>query len=232
MSRKDDASRGTRRRLGQFLLLLLWVYLVLYPLPWLLPVSVARILAPPVAVLAPPQAELFRDLPTAREIEQEVYRLLPYRYDWEVHRVPWYFPTLPEVLEKGQGDCKARFLLLASVLETRQIPYEIRVSPTHIWVDYEGKTESPYENPGVTMLWTDGEGQRRLQRPEVDWGESWQSFRAGFWDVMPGERKVLLLAGFPVVYGIPWWRKARPRGTARMARGRRGKKPDHGRYNM
>jgi len=61
--------------------------------------------------------------------------------------MPWYCPTIKKVLERGEGDCKARALVLASVLEAKNIPYQVHSSPIHVWVDYEGK-----QRPQLRML--------------------------------------------------------------------------------
>lgn len=110
--------------------------------------------------------------------------------------MPWYFPTAEQVLERGEGDCKARALILASIFEAKGIPYEISLSPMHAWVDYEGKRESSIENPEVKFYQRDPEtGERWFQVPDIDPGEVLDSFWQGFWHPMPGLRKALLVLG-------------------------------------
>ena len=110
--------------------------------------------------------------------------------------MPWYFPTVEEVLEKGEGDCKARALVLASIFELKNIPYRLNLSPIHAWVDYEGKAETSIENARVKFYQQDPEtGERWFQLPEIDLREIMDSFRRGFWHPMPDGRKALLISG-------------------------------------
>jgi len=110
--------------------------------------------------------------------------------------MPWYCPTVEQVLEKGEGDCKARALLLASVLEAKNITYQIRLSPIHIWGDYEGKNETSIENTQVEYYQYDPQtGERRFQIPHIALSEVVDSFWQAFWDPMPDGRKVLLISG-------------------------------------
>ena len=183
----------------KLVLLFCWVFLVLYPLPWLLAVSMYRLYRPPLdSVVVTEMAEQMQGK-TAAEIEAFVYQALPYRFDWEVHGMPWYFPTLDEALKKGYGDCKARYLLFVSLLENMNIPYEQRISPTHIWVDYEGKNSTPVENAQVTLRKVDQHGVAKWQLPRIDLARSWNSFVQGFWEVMPLSRKITMVVGIPVV---------------------------------
>jgi len=88
------------------LIALLWIFLVLYPNPFNLIPSLQRIFNPdidPVSV-----EPLSRDLPSDPvAIESAVLQQIPYCYDWEIYGMPWYLPTVEEVLERGEGDCKA-----------------------------------------------------------------------------------------------------------------------------
>jgi len=181
------------------LFLIAWILLVLYPNPAKLFVSVHRVFhvsADPVAV--EPFLDAFpRD---GKAIELAVLQAIPYRYDWELHNMPWYFPTIGEVLRNGEGDCKARALVLASVLEGKGIPYRINVSPIHVWVDYEGKEESSIENAGAKFYQEDPEtGRRWFQVPDVGVGELLDSMWRAFWIPMPGGRKAILLSGIVVL---------------------------------
>ncbi len=177
------------------LLLILWVLLVLYPNPLRLATSFGRLATlsiDPAAV-----ESLAADLPSdPAAIEQEVLRRIPYRYDWQVYGMPWYFPTVDEVLKNGAGDCKARAIVLASVLESKGIPYKINSSPIHVWVKYEGKAANSLENPGAGFYEVDPEtGARSLRLPSIDFTEVVETTWQGFWPPMPLARKVLLLSG-------------------------------------
>jgi hypothetical protein len=117
--------------------------------------------------------------------------------------MPWYFPTVEKVLEKGEGDCKARALVLASIFELQNIPYRINCSPIHIWVEYEGKKETSVENARVKFYQQDPEtGKKFFQIPEVDLGEVMDSFWQGFWHPMPDGRKTLLILGLLALVAV------------------------------
>jgi hypothetical protein len=194
------------------LLLILWILFVLYPNPLNLIISVQRVFSPDVDPGAvKPLSEDFPSAPIA--IEKAVVERIPYRYDWEVYGMPWYFPTVEKVLEKGEGDCKARALVLASIFELQNIPYRINCSPIHIWVEYEGKEETSVENARVKFYQQDPEtGERFFQIPEIELKEAMDSFWQGFWHPMPDERKALLLFGLLALVAarVIWFKK----GTA------------------
>jgi len=179
-----------------------WALLVLYPNPVHLLSSIYRLKNPPVMPLQVSELAIELKGAAPHEIEQFVYKQIPYQFDWEVYNMPWYFPTLEEALEKENGDCKARYLLFASLLEEMEIPYQKNISLTHIWVGYEGKAESRLENSRESMIMVDEYGRIRITLPRPDMERSSQNFVRGFWDVMPAERKVMLLGGYPFIFGI------------------------------
>jgi len=181
------------------LLALLWILLVLYPNPLNLIVSLQRAFNPnidPVSV-----ESLSRDLPSDPvAIENAMLQQIPYSYDWESYGMPWYVPTVEEVLERGEGDCKAMALVLASLFEAKNIPYRISWSPIHMWVEYEGKEETPIENARVKFYQQDPEtGERAFRLPEIAFSDVMDSFWQAFWNPMPGVRKALLLFGLPAL---------------------------------
>jgi len=177
------------------LLLILWILFVLYPNPVNLIISVQRVFSPDVDTGA--VEPLLGDFPSnPLAIEKAVMERIPYRYDWEVYDMPWYFPTVEKVLEKGEGDCKARALVLASIFEAENIPYRVNLSPIHVWVEYEGKEETSVENARVKFYQQDPEtGEKWFQIPEIGLGEVMDSFWRGFWHPMPDSRKALLILG-------------------------------------
>ena len=190
-------------------MLLLWVLLVLYPNPWGLVASVRRVISPgidPVTVTSLSEA-----LPSdPAVIEAMVLQAIPYAYDWETYGVPWYCPSVEEVLEKGKGDCKSRALVLGSVFEAKDIPYTISWSPLHVWVDYEGKEESGLEKTEARFYEQNPEtGERSFQLPEVPLREATDLFWKGFWGAMPEARKVLLFCGLAalVAMRLTWFRR-------------------------
>ena len=190
------------------LLLILWILFVLYPNPLNLVISIHRVFS--VDVDSGAVETMLGDFPSDPiAIEKGVLERIPYRYDWEVYSMPWYFPTVEEVLRKGEGDCKARALVLASILEAKNIPYRIDLSPIHMWVDYEGKGETSVENAGVKFYQQDPEtGKRRFQIPEIGLGEVMDSIWQGFWNPMPEGRKALLLSGLVALVAVRviWFR--------------------------
>ncbi len=195
-------------------LVVLWVLLVLYPNPLRLVASVQRLANPRVDPAA--VQTLAESLPSEPAvIEKAVLDSVPYSYDWEAYAMPWYFPTVDEVLEKGRGDCKARAIVLASVFEVKGIPYRINSSPTHVWVDYDGKVEDELENSGAGFYQVDPQtGARSLHVPKISitevMGTGWQ----GFWPPMPTVRKVLLVSGLVILVSV---RAMWPR-TGKLAR--------------
>lgn len=178
---------------------LLWLGLVLYPDPALLARSVQRTAHPP---LNPVQVEvLVSEAPVGpegeydpRQLELFVRERVPYQSDWITYRVPYYFPTPREVLRHGAGDCKSRLVVLASLLERLEIPYEIRYSPNHFWVHYEGKVENELESD-ATAFYAGGDRGKSFQLPRGHLTATREAFRLYFWQVMPPERKALFLGG-------------------------------------
>jgi hypothetical protein len=190
----EKASRKVFRRYFP-LIFILWIIFVLYPSPVNLIASVQRVLnfdADPGAV-----EFMLNDLPSdPAEIEKAVLARIRYHCDWELYGMPWYCPTIKQVLERERGDCKARALVLASVLEAKNIPYRIHSSPMHIWVDYENKQETSIENVQVEFYQYDPEtGERQFQIPQIKLREAMDYFGDAFWDPMPDGRKALLLSG-------------------------------------
>jgi len=177
------------------LIFILWILFVLYPNPLNLVVSIHRFINPDVN---PSAVEvILNDFPSDPvAIEKAVLAQISYRLDWELYNMPWYFPTVEEILERGEGDCKARALVLASVLKAKNIPSQVNSSPIHVWVDYEGKQETTYENDRIKFYQHDPEtGERRFQTPEIGLGEVMNSWRQQLWTPMPFDRRILLVSG-------------------------------------
>ena len=172
IERSEKVSRKVFRRYFP-LIFILWIIFVLYPNPLNFIISLQRVFnfdADPGAV-----EFMLSDLPSDPVgIEQAVLARIPYRHDWELYGMPWYCPTIEKVLERGEGDCKARALVLASVLKAKNIPYQVNYSPIHVWVDYEGKQETSIENAQVNFYQRDPEtGERRFQIPKISLGRCW-----------------------------------------------------------
>ena len=194
LERSENSFRRVFRRYFP-LIFVLWILFVLYPNPLNLIITIQRVFnfdADPGAVEF--MLNDFSSDPAA--IEKEVLARIPYHRDWELYGMPWYCPTVGEVLERGEGDCKARALVLASVLEAKNIPYQIHSSPMHVWVEYEGKQETSSENTQVEFYQYDPEtGERRFQIPDVGLGRLMDYWQRQFWTPMPDGRKALLISG-------------------------------------
>jgi hypothetical protein len=194
IERSEKVARKVFRRYFP-LIFILWILFVLYPNPLNFIISLQRVFnfdADPGAV-----EFMLNDFPSdPADIEKAVKAIIPYRHDWEVYGMPWYCPTIEQVLERGEGDCKARALVLASVLKAKNIPYQVNYSPIHVWVDYEGKQETSIENAQVNFYQRDPEtGERRFQIPDIGLSEVTDSFWQTFWVPMPDGRKALLISG-------------------------------------
>lgn len=178
-------------------LALLWTLLVLYPNPVRLAVAIQHAWSPPIdphAVQA-----LAATLPSdPRAIEAAVNsRIVPYAVPWQTYGVPWYFPTPSEVLARGEGDCQARAVVLASLLHAKGYPATLIGSFDHLWVDYPGKHETLLERAEIAIAQQDASGSYRFRWPQlVEWQRSWQIEREYFWDRMPQGRLWLLLGGW------------------------------------
>ncbi len=178
-------------------LALLWTLIVLYPDPRLLVASIERAWHP---VLDPAAVrELAASLPDdPRAIEAIVTtELIAYATPWETYGVPWYFPTPTAALARGEGDCQARAVVLASILRAKGIPATLVGSFDHLWVDYPGKWPNQMENRQVALVVQQPDNGYRLHWPRlIEWRQSWEIERAYFWDAMPRERFRLLLGGW------------------------------------
>jgi len=194
----------------RLLLAAVWVLFVLYPNPVMLVRSIDHVLHPDVdAQAAAPLAATMPDDP--RQIERRVLGdAVPYEYDWRVDGVPWYFPTTREALARGRGDCESRALVLASVLAAKGIPYELKMSFDHIWVEYPGKQPNAIENDGVAIA-----DRRGLHWPkDIDPVQELRDQASFYWTPMPLERKALLLLGLAVIVAF----NALARGVAALRR--------------
>jgi hypothetical protein len=212
-------SRGTL-----VFLALAWTLVALYPDPTVLVTSVRNLLAPQVqAEAASGLAARLPDDP--RQIERAVLGgVVPYASDWEAAGVPWSFPTADEALAADAGDCESRAVVLASVLEAKGIPYALRMSFDHIWVDYPGKAPTASENDARALAGRGDGGWSGLRWPEdLDLGTELRAQQAIYWDPMPDGRKALLFAGLALVasWNVLAAAIARPRRVALTPRGDR-----------
>jgi len=186
-------------RLVLLFLALSWTFLMLYPDPAVLVSSIRNIASPQIDAAA--VAGIARRLPDdPKKIEAYVLdRQVPYAYDWQTASAPWYFPTTGDVLRAGRGDCESRALMLASILKAKRIPYTLRVSFDHIWVQYPGKQPNSLENASLEIAGTRN-GHFFLQWPsQFHVGEEIDAQIANYVTPAPPVRVFLLLAGLSLI---------------------------------
>src|SRR5664280_1075495 len=179
----------------RLLIALVFFCFVAYPNPLVLVHSIEHISHPVIDPQA--VAALARTLPNdPRLIEQAVLtRIMPYSYDWQTAGVPWYFPTTREALAQKRGDCESRAVVLASILAYKHIPYTLRMSFDHIWVDYPGHVVTALENPGVQLA-VRQHGHFVFRWPkDFHLGAEANAQIADYWTPMPLGRQALLLGG-------------------------------------
>lgn len=190
-----SANRRALRRLLLFLLAAaLWTLFAMYPNPAVLFRNLARYHRLPLD----PEIEqkMGWDLPPEpATIEFFVDSLILSTPDWPIYRVPWYVPTAHEAALYVHGDCESKTILFASLLEGKHLPYEIRASFTHIWVDYPGRAEREGESKDIAYL--EGEpGKFRLHWPDrVSWRTFLSLQKDQLWEAMPLARKAIWLLG-------------------------------------
>ncbi len=190
-------------------LLLLWMLVVLYPNPMRLLQSINRAWSPTLDGQA--VAQLAATLPADPQvIEQVVHEtLVPYAVPWETYGVPWYFPTAAEALANRQGDCQARAVVLASLLQAKGIPATLVGSFDHLWVEYPGKRTTTLENASVAVARQQADGTFAFRWPALtDWQTSWAIERGYFWDAMPLWRRCLLFGGWLILVCRKSWSRA------------------------
>src|SRR3954465_15073110 len=149
-----------------------WLLVVCYPDPRVLWRAVVHTAQPPIDPAAVrPWAATLPDDPA--QIEQAVLARLQYAVPWRSPGVPWSIASPGEALAAGMGDCQARAVTLASVLAAKGIPYQLRASIDHMWVDYPGKQPNALENQSKT-LWerpqsaAGEDGVFRFRLPEIN----------------------------------------------------------------
>ena len=180
----------------------LWALWVCYPDPRVLWAAVRNTWRPPIDAGA--VTDWARTLPDdPAEIERAVHERVRYAVPWQSAGVPWAFPGPAQTLARGLGDCQARAVVLASVLAAKGIPFQLRASLDHMWVEYPKKAPNALENAGKTLWSRAPEGGVRFRVPEVDWGESWRIEREYFWDPAPVGRRVALVVGWLVIWSWP-----------------------------
>jgi hypothetical protein len=198
--------RGLVRQLLVVLFIGLWIGAVVYPDPRPFFTSVARLEAPPVDASA--VAALAADLPSDyKSIEAFSLDYVVYRPAWTVYKLPWYFPSIAEVLRDRAGDCQARALLAASIFKAKGMPFTLRYSFDHVWVDYPGKQPPAMEDPATSFAADDGKGWWAKLPSKIP---LWTiiKVRVGYhWTPMPLLQKVMIVLGTVLIVG--WGQKPR-----------------------
>ncbi len=187
--------------------LLFWFLFVLYPQPQNLGKSLYRLYENPANSEAEGISDFLEeiDLLSPQGIEEFVIENISYRHDWAVYNMPWYFPITEEVLEKRAGDCKSRMVVMASIFDYFGFSYDIVFSPSHIWIEYEGKKERRNENREVAMVSTGDEFTLKLPKIEVE--ESLELFVRAYIRYMPKGKKLLLLFGTAIFFSFVFWKR-------------------------
>ncbi|MBD3184548.1 hypothetical protein GF312_19855 [Candidatus Poribacteria bacterium] len=195
-----------RKYLGKIILLILlsllvWTFIICFPNPYVFVRNIYRYFRPPIdpSIIKIIQTEI-PDNPS--EIHRFVLKTIKYKYDWENYGVPDYVSTARQAVEKRSGDCEDRAVVLASLLDAKNIQYEFKASLTHYWVDYPGKKVSRIENRDV-QIFSKKDGKYRIKLPDMaKWKHYIQATKKGIWDVMPKIRKILMLSGWLLIPSI------------------------------
>ena len=179
-------------------LYLLWSFFVLYPNPAMFFSSIPRAISPPIDEQAvADMASKLPDDPAA--IESAVNSYIRYEVPWQTYNVPWYFPTVSEALANRAGDCQARMIVFASILEYKDMPYKLRYSLDHAWVEYPRKKPNLLEKRSLSVMVSDGKSMKLSIPKQVQWKETYRIRKQLWWDYMPMEKRILMLLGLPVV---------------------------------
>ena len=185
---------------------LLWLLVVCYPDPRVLVSAIQHTVQPPIDTDAVRDwAATLPDDPA--RIEQAVLERLKYAVPWQSAGVPWTFATPAEALAANLGDCQARAVTFASVLAAKGIPYQLRASLDHMWVEYPHKRPNQLENREKTLWQRDRDGAGfQLRLPNLDLRESIAIEKDYFWDTAPASRKALLLTGLALIWLVRYVR--------------------------
>ena len=177
----------------------IYVVFILFPNPGLIPLNAYRFFEMPTRPTD--DVRLVADsLPeNATAIEQYVDDHIHYAYDFQTYGVAWYIPTPSDVLKAQQGDCKSKAILLASLLEAKQIPHTVKVSPVHFWVDYSGKLRTNFtEQYETTQVAFAENGQFKLPS-DTNALLYLNAYEDVVWTSMPLFRKIALIGGLALI---------------------------------
>jgi len=179
-------------------MLAIWTFVVCFPNPYIFVRNWVRYARFPID---PSVIEIIEDeIPDeSEEIEKFVRKLVKYEYDWQNYGVPDYVSTARQAVTRRRGDCEDRALVFASVLEAKGLPYDLKASLVHYWIDYPGKRASKYENEDVSYFGK-VDGKYKFKLPDFgQWRQYLISTRKGGWDSMPTSRKVIMVCGWALI---------------------------------
>lgn len=192
--------RGTLRHVLVVIALVVWIGAVVYPDPRPFVTSLARLKNPPVDAQA--VAGVAAGLPPDHKtVEDFASEYVPYTSAWTVYGLPWYFPTVREVLRDRAGDCQAQAILAASIFEAKGMPYTLRYSFDHVWVDYPGKQFADMEDPATSFVSDAGEGWLASLPDRIPVWSIIKVRVAYHWTPMPLAQKIMLLTGALLIVG-------------------------------
>ncbi len=181
-----------------YIAIILWTFIVCYPNPYIFIRNFARYIRFPidVSIIDLIDTEISDD---PSEIEKFVKKLIVYEYDWTNYGVPWFVPTPKDAVTRQKGDCESRAMVLASILSAKGIPYNIKASVVHIWVEYPNKKPTKSENDNIAYI-SRVDGRYRLKLPDLSqWKRYVSTDKEMFWDVMPKNRKIIMVVGWAFI---------------------------------
>jgi hypothetical protein len=174
---------------------------VLYPDPTRLLVSIKRLVHFPVDAAA--VQPIARTLPNDyKAVEDYALATVPWENAWKVYGMPWYFPTVQEVMADKAGDCQGQALLIASILQAKGMPYTINYSFDHVWIDYPGKTVTALEDPATSFVSNKGKGWLASLPDRLPLRSIVDQRIAFHWTPMPTSRKTMLAVGLFSIFAI------------------------------
>lgn len=200
MPRRRNVAWAVAKRLLMAVAILAWIGAVVYPDPRPFVNSVERLRNPPVDAQA--ASAVAAELPDDyAAVEQFASDLVPFKTAWAVYGLPWYFPTVAEVLRDRAGDCQAQAILTASILEAKGMPYTMRYSFDHVWVDWPGKQATNLEDSATSFVSDSGEGWLASLPDRIPLRAIIEQRVAYHWAPMPLVQKIILLAGVVLILG-------------------------------
>lgn len=192
--------KSVARHLLIVVLVAAWVGAVVYPDPRPFFNSISRLGNPPVDARA--AAEMAAGLPDDyKAVENYVSSYVAWQPAWTVYGLPWYFPTVDEVIADGAGDCQAEAILTASIFKAKGMPYTLHYSFDHVWVDYPGKGVTALEDPATSFVSDGGEGWLAGLPDKIPLWSILKQRTAFHWTPMPLVQKLLILAGAALIIG-------------------------------